>query len=226
MDSEELCKKVREITGNTVILMFSCGKDAIGCYYQLKKHFDNIILVYQYLHPDLSFVNESLDYFEKKFGHKIYRVPHVGLFRIINEHIFQSPEHSDVIDFLGIPNHKYEEYYDCLREDFNCENAFVALGVRGNDSPLRRMSIKVSGPIQKHKRSFFPIYDWTNDDLRACFKENNIKLPIDYELFGKSFDGVGYRYIKPIKEHFPEDYEKLKQFFPLIELEILRYEQI
>jgi 3'-phosphoadenosine 5'-phosphosulfate sulfotransferase (PAPS reductase)/FAD synthetase len=226
MNSTELNKKIREITGDTVILMFSCGKDAICSYYELKKYFKNVITVYQYLHPDLSFINEQIKYFEEKFNQKIYKIPHVSVYRMINDHVFQPPETSDIIDAVALPNHKYEHYYEWIREDFNVPNVFVATGVRVADSPLRRMSIKIHSPINKKKKSFFPIFDWTNDDIRKCLKENKIKLPIDYEMFGKSFDGLCYRYIKPIKEKFPEDYNKLKNLYPLIDLEILRYDGV
>lgn len=224
--SEVLNKKIRDITGDTVILMFSRGKDSIVAFYELKKYWGNIILIHQYLHPNLCFVNDSLKYFEDKFQTKIYNIPHCSLYRMVNENVFQSPQTSDNIEFLGLPNHTYKEYYDSLREDFNCPNAFVATGVRVNDSPLRRLALKNCGYIAKDKREFYPVYDWTNDDIRNCFKENNIEIPIDYKLFGRSFDGVNYKYIKALKENIPNDYKKLKELYPLIGLEILRYETI
>ena len=227
MTSSELNRKIRKLTGDTVILMFSGGKESICYFYELKKYFNNIILVYQYLHPDLTFVNNTLDYFETEFGQrKIYRIPHAGLFRMINDYLFQTPEMTELTEAFDLPNHTYEEYYDCLREDFKCPDAFVATGVRAGDSPTRRMSIVVNGPISKHKRSFFPIFDWSNDDIRASLRENNVRLPVDYEIWGKSFDGIDYRFIRPLKDRFPEDYEKPKEIFPLLDLEILRYEQI
>ena len=39
-------------------------------------------------------------------------------------------------------------------------------------------------------------------------------------------DGLDYRFIKPLKEKMPDEYERIKKYFPLIDLEILRYEQI
>lgn len=226
MNSIELNKKIADISNGNVILMFSAGKESICCYYQLKKYFKKIELVYQYIHPNLEFVNDTLSYFENKFNQKIHRIPHIGLFRMLREYVYCPPSLANINEALGIPAHKYTYYYDCLREDFNMENAFVALGVRENDGPVRRMSIKKNGPLSVSKKSFFPVYDWLHEDIRNCFKENNVKLPVDYEMFGRSFDGLTYNYIKPIKERFPNDFEKLKELFPLLELEILRYEQI
>ena len=53
-------------------------------------------------------------------------------------------------------------------------------------------------------------------------EEEGIKLPIDYQHFGRSFDGIDYRFLHLIKEHFPTDYQKIIDLFPLAELEILK----
>lgn len=224
MNSDELTKSIAKITGDTCILMFSLGKESICCYYQLKKHFKNVVLVYQYLHPDLSFINTSIDYFERKFEQKIHKMPHVGLFKQINGYLFQPPKMAETVYKMGLPAHNYLEYYNCLREDLELPKAFIALGVRVNDSPIRRMSIKTHGAINKKNKSFYPIYDWNNEQLKECLRDNEVQLPVDYELWGKSFDGVDYRFIKPLRDRFPEDYEKLKDIFPLLDIETLRYE--
>ena len=54
-------------------------------------------------------------------------------------------------------------------------------------------------------------------------ERNNIELPIDYQLFGRSFDGINIQYLYPIYRHFPEDYRKICKWFPLAELEIMRF---
>ena len=82
------------------------------------------------------------------------------------------------------------------------------------------------GSVNFKKRHFYPIFDWNIEDLKNCLRDNNVKLPVDYEMWGKSFDGIDYRFIKPLKERFPADYDKLKELFPLLDLEIMRYEQI
>ena len=66
MDGNKLCESIKKISGDEVILMFSRGKDSIASYYQLKKYFSKIHLVYKFRVPELKFVDESLDYFENK----------------------------------------------------------------------------------------------------------------------------------------------------------------
>ena len=58
----------------------------------------------------------------------------------------------------------------------------------------------------------------------AVIKRHGIKLPVDYKLFGRTFDGIDYRFVGPLRKHLPEDFERLRFWFPLIDLEILRRE--
>ena len=45
-------------------------------------------------------------------------------------------------------------------------------------------------------------------------------------MFGRSFDGIGYQYAKPLKERFPDDYRTLLKWFPLVELDLFRFEKM
>ena len=226
MNSEKLCESISKITSGEVILMFSRGKDSIASYYQIKKYFHKIHLVYKYRVPELKFVQESIEYFEHKFEQKIIQIPHPAFYNQINKFLFQTPERAQLIHQMGLPTHQASDYDTLLPIDLNCPKAFIATGIRLNDSPMRRMVINKHGAFNAKKRTFYPIYDWSNEDIRICLKENEIKLPIDYDLWGKSMDGLDYRFIKPLKDNLPEDYEIVKKYFPLIDLEIMRYEQI
>jgi hypothetical protein len=50
-----------------------------------------------------------------------------------------------------------------------------------------------------------------------------IALPVDYEWFGRSFDGIDYRFIEPLSRHAAEDYRRVLDWFPLAELELMRH---
>lgn len=48
-------------------------------------------------------------------------------------------------------------------------------------------------------------------------------LPPDYELFGRSFDGLDMRFMKPLREKRPKDFEVVKQWCPFIEADEKRW---
>ena len=73
-------------------------------------------------------------------------------------------------------------------------------------------------------RKVSPIYDWLEGSVFDYIDHHGIDLPIDYELFGRSFDGMDARFVVPIKENLPIDYEQIKKWFPLIELEVFFHE--
>ena len=61
-------------------------------------------------------------------------------------------------------------------------------------------------------------------ELDALIRDRDVSLTDDYLMFGRSFDGIDHRFTSIIKQEHPEDYAKILQWFPLVELELLRYE--
>ena len=223
----ELCEKMAKEC-DTAILAFSTGKDSIAAWLQLKKYFKRIIPYYLYVVPKLSFVEKSLDYYERFFGCHIYRLPHPSMFRIFNAMVFQPPYRVNVIlNELYMPPDGYTDQTigDMIRYGLDLpESAYIATGVRMADSPYRRIAVKTHGAINHNAKKFFPVYDWLKADVIDALDEAKIQLPVDYQLFGRTFDGLDYRFLKPIQEHYPEDYQKILRYFPFAELEIGRRE--
>lgn len=225
-NSAELCAGMAKEC-DTALLAFSTGKDSIAAWLQMRKHFKRIIPYYCYIVPELEFVEESLSYYEKFFGTKIYRYPHRSFWRLINEGTFQSPPHIQVLDETDIVEYDDSTLNEVMRDAEKLDaGVYTGNGVRIADSPMRRISIKTHGAINHNTKTFYPVYDWKKDDLLQALRESGVKLPIDYHYFGRTFDGLDYRFLKPIKEHFPKDYQKILDFFPLAEAEIFRREQV
>ena len=223
-NSDELCAAMAAEC-DTAILAFSTGKDSIAAWLQLRRHFKRIVPYYCYTVPELKFVEESLAYYEDFFETHIYRLPHRSLARFLRYMVFQSPPNVTKIEKANILGEEYDDAIigELIRQEERLPNgAYVATGVRMADSPMRRVGIKTHGAINHNQKRFYPVYDWTKKDLIREIDEAGVKLPIDYKLFGRTFDGIDYRFLAPIKEHFPEDYEKIITWFPLAELELYR----
>ena len=212
-------------TQSETLLAFSTGKDAIATWLQLREHFDKVHAYYLYLVPGLEFVEESLAYYEKFFGAKITRLPHPSLHRWLNSFTFQPPERVAVIKQAQLPWHDYKDIRQVMIEDKGLqEDMLVADGVRAADSPMRRIALATHGSISLNQGRYHPIWDFLKADLIRVFKNADVKLPIDYTLFGRSFDGLDLRFLLPLKKHRPADYKRVLEWFPCAELEIFRWE--
>ena len=226
-NSAELCEQLAR-ENDTALLAFSTGKDSIASWLQMRKYFKRVIPFYKYCVPGLQFVEDSLKYYEDFFGCRIYRLPSPGFFRWMRYGTDQTPDRLKYIfENLWVSKDEYtdETICDILRFNLGLPgNTYVGVGVRMADSPIRRTSIRTHGAVNHNKRSFFPVYDWLKEDLLREIDAAGVKLPADYIVFGNTFDGLTYKYMKPMSEYYPEDFKRVLEWFPLAELEIARYE--
>lgn len=205
------------------LLAFSCGKDAIASWLALQEDGVRVVPYYMFYVPGLAFVEESLDRFEQHFGVRIARYPHPSLYRWLNNFVFQAPERLAIIEAAQLPIPTYEQIIELVRADHELPtDTWVADGVRAADSIVRRTSIKTHGPMKPSNRKVSVIWDWQVAEVRARIAQAGIELPPDYAWFGRSFDGIDARFMGPLREHAPADYERVLEWFPLADLDLMR----
>ena len=209
--------------GAPVLLAMSGGKDALAAWVALRDAGVDVRPYYMYLVPGLEFVDESLARIEEHFGRRVARYPHPSLYRWLNNFTFQSPERLAVIEAARLPSPTYDQVVSLIREDFGVPaSTWVADGVRAADSPVRRVSIIRHGAMKPGKRKVSPVWDWRKRDVIDSLTADGISLPPEYEWFGRSFDGLDYRFLEPLSRHAPDDYARILEWFPLAELELVR----
>jgi hypothetical protein len=219
---EETIKQVAKISP-TISLRFSCGKDSIGAYLACYGKFKRIIPVHMYLIPDISFVDRALSYYEKFFGTHIYRVPHPSLYRMLRNHVFQPPHRIPIINSFNLAEPSYDEMVALAVGDAGIDYPiYGATGVRATDSPIRYMAVKKHGAINHKTKTFLPVWDWRRKYLLERLKQAHIKIPADYRMFGRTFDGIDHRFVSKMKTEFPKDYQRVLDWFPLAELDSYR----
>ncbi|MEI2416202.1 phosphoadenosine phosphosulfate reductase [Orrella sp. JC864] len=225
LSGEETIAAVRKRQAET-LLAFSLGKDAVAAWLGIQRHFARVIPVYMYLVPGLEFVQESIDYYERFFGERIIQMPHPSLHRWLNGHIFRPPQQCAVVEQAGLPNHSYEDVFAAVRQDHGLDPGLMyATGVRAADSPMRLVALKTHGSIHEKGLKYHPVWDWKKADLLREFRRAGVKLAPDYRVFGRTFDGLDVRFLGPMKRHFPRDYQRVLEMFPLAELELYRFER-
>ena len=228
----QVMEEIAALSGGRCLLAFSRGKDSIAAWLELRESglFSDIVPFHLDGCPGMSFVEESLQYFEDWFQTPIIRLPHIGFYRQLGNLVFQPPERIEAIKRLGFDQCTRFTYNDVRRwlaEDLGWpeETTWTATGVRAADSLRRRIHIVKSRARNHSQRQFYPCFDMRIADVRAVIARHGVKLPVDYEMFGRSFDGIDYRFAGPLKKHRPEDFKRMRFWFPLVDLEILRHEQ-
>lgn len=217
---------MREIAGDTLVLAFSRGKDSIAMWLELREYF-NIIPYYCYTIPGgFSYEVESLEYYEDFFGCKIYRFLHPIFWKNLNDFVFQPPQRVRRILEFGISNYEYSDLVNGLAAMLGLDNPYVAFGYRVHDSPRRRLLVLREGPLGlTGYRYAWPIWDWDLEKIANKIKAAGVMLPRDYELFGWTLTATDFQYAHVIRDELPDDWEKMKFWYPLIEAEMFRHEQ-
>jgi hypothetical protein len=221
----DLFKQIAEVSP-TILLSFSLGKDSIGAWLALHESglFKQIIPFYGYLVPGLRFVDESIAYYEDFFKTKIYQYPSPNFYRMLKSGTMMPLWNTRFMREIDIDtNWNYEDLADIICEDRGLdEDTFVATGIRAIDNMTRLAAMKRSGPITWNLLKFHPIWDWNKNMLMTRIHRAEVNLPADYLAFGRSYDGLDRRFLGPIKSLWPDDYKRIREYFPLVDAVLWR----
>lgn len=210
-------------TGNPVLLAFSRGKDSLATWLALREAGVEVIPFHLYRVPGLRFVDESVRVFEEFFSTRIRQYPHPALFRWLVNLTFQAPQNIRTIEACGLEIYTYEDLHEMIKSDLGLPaDTWVADGVRACDSPNRRSAMRMRGPWRPSVLKVSPIWDWRISHVRDCQARHRVPIAPDYTWFGRSYDGIDYRFTEPLSRYAPDDYQRLLEWFPLADLEIFR----
>lgn len=226
--SAELRQMIVE-SGPACAVSFSTGKDAIAATLAMKESGADVRLFHLYLVPGLRIVEESIAYFEAKFATKIAMLPHPSIYRMLHEQVFRAPEQRLAVESSRLWDLDWtaEDTGIAARIELQLEpDAWIGDGVRSADSPYSRAYVMRSGGVNFKRRKACVVHDWNAEDVTAAIKRNDVRLPIDYRLFGRSFDGIDARFTMALRDGgYRDDYERLLEVFPLLEADVYRHEK-
>ena len=212
--------------GKPVCLAFSCGKDSLAAWIALKHAGVEVVPAYMYYIPGLRFVDDQIRAYEDHFQVRIRQYPHPLLMHSLAAAAFQPPARVPVLAAADVPQIGYETMWDLIVEDLGMAGAWRADGVRAAASIQRRASFVKHGVIKPKSRKVSVIADWLKGKVVEVIKADRAPLSADYEVFGRSFDGLDARFSAPLRRAYPDDFERLRRWFPLIDVDQLRWERL
>ncbi len=226
LSSEALIPVVKEQTDN-LILYFSCGKDSIAMWLYLQDKGFNIHPVYLYTVPGLRSDDENLEYYEKFFGQKIMRLPHPLFYQMLNDLVYQPPERVATILSWNLPEYRFADIDEVIAYDLQLDNYYSAMGMRMADNLDRRMMMYQNGVLgSKARKFYYAVWDWNVEQVAGIIRRHKCKIPKAYQFSGRTIAALDYFYMRPFRECYPDDYEKILEWFPLLDAEFYRYERL
>lgn len=198
-----------------VLVSYSGGKDSAATLHLCRKYFDEVRVFYLYLVKGLSFVERHLAGVEARYQTEIIRVPHFMLSEWLRYGTFRNPDMS--VPIVGV-----RQVYDYVRELTGIY--WIAGGERITDSYVRRAMLKRSGAIDEARGRIYPLAVWRKAQVVDYLQFHKIRCSPESAKLGFSFRSLMPRDMAIIKNVYPEDYEVIRAWFPLVEAAVKRYE--
>lgn len=224
--TDALCKEIAKKSKGVCFLMYSRGKDSTCAWLQLRRFFDRIIPFHCATVPSYRFADEYLDYIEGAFGTRVLRMMGEDLKMALVRHVYQtSPWECDEIDeaFPNVEDFSKLDVLEYLRMKFNLPNAWCAVGISQNDSIDRLIYCRKNGGKNLSNKTFYPCFDWPRDELLNAIWESGLEVAPEYKYVKRSMGGVpSATYNEVMMNHFPEDWETTKKWYPLAEVKNVR----
>ena len=198
-----------------VLVSYSGGKDSIVTLDLCAKHFGTVQAFFMYQVPGLSFQERILKWAERKYGLEILRVPHWDLSDYMRLGAWHAPD-DDVSKLRTI------DIYGHVRQKTGIW--WIAAGERIADSIVRRAMITRDGSINDKRGRIFPLAHWRKRDVVAYVRREKLRVSEETEVLGFSFRDIDPKSLYLVKQHYPADYERILEFFPLAEAGVKWYE--
>ena len=191
-----------------VLVSYSGGKDSVVTLDLCHKHFAHVGAFFMYHVPGLSFQERTLRWAEHRYGLSILRIPHWEVADFLRRGTYHQPD-------PRVRTVSIAEVYAYLRDETG--TFWIAAGERIADSIVRRAMIVKDGTINAKRGRVFPIAHWTKAHVKAYVARHGLRVSEETSVFGYSFRDLSPKSLALMKQHYPEDYERIRAMYPLAE---------
>ena len=190
------------------LLFLSLGKDSLVLLDLIYPKFDRIVCVFMYFVKDLEHINRWIGWAKARYPKvELIQVPHWNLTYILRGGMYCVPNPdvkllklADVVKAMQL---KHDVYY-------------TFLGMKKADGMNRRLML--NGYEEKgyeNNGMCYPLADWTQKDILAYMKQNNLPKPVRYG--NKASNGIGFNIdcFLWLRSNYPVDLQKIIKAFPM-----------
>lgn len=196
------------VKSSEALLFLSLGKDSLVLLDLIYPKFDRIVCVFMYFVKGLEHINRWINWTKAKYPKiEFVQVPHWNLTYILRGGMYCVPNPdvkllklADVVKAMQL---KHDVYY-------------TFLGMKKADGMNRRLML--NGYEEKgyeNNGMCYPLADWTQKDILAYMKQNNLPEPVRYS--NKASNGIGFNIdcFLWLRSNYPVDLQKIIKAFPM-----------
>jgi phosphoadenosine phosphosulfate reductase len=205
----DVVKRAARLT-DSVIVEFSTGRESVCCADLCFKFFKKIHLIFLYVVPDLSYEQEIIEYYTKRYNCECTQAPITDTLRFQRDGIWRKPNP----DVTVIPQNEIRDFIIT-----QTGIGWIVNGMRMAESIHRRGMINARGAIDEEYGLIFPLADWNLNQTKQYVKNNKLRLSPSYKTIGRSICLLNPKHRLWIQKNRPDDYRKILEFFPRIDLE-------
>lgn len=204
-----------------IIVAYSSGKDSLAVLDLCVKHFERVVPYFMYIVKGLEFQEVHLKYVERLYSLEIIRVPDWRLCQVIRSGVAR---HQTRLS-QSVPSVSWKDVEHYIRQKSGIH--WIASGETAFESMQRRGMIMSSDRgIDIPRGHIYPVGFWRRSRIESYLTQAGLTLPCEYRVMskGRSFGGVLPDQIYDIRKNYPRDFEKIKELFPLVESQAIRFE--
>ena len=196
------------VKSHEALLFLSLSKDSLVLLDLIYPKFDRIVCVFMYFVKDLEHINRWIGWTKARYPKvELIQVPHWNLTYILRGGMYCVPNPdvkllklADVVKAMQL---KHDVYY-------------TFLGMKKADGMNRRLML--NGYEEKgyeNNGMCYPLADWTQKDILAYMKQNNLPEPVRYG--NKASNGIGFNIdcFLGLRSNYPVDLQKIIKAFPM-----------
>ena len=216
---ESALKTINQVAKKTdeALLFCSLGKDSLVLLDLAAPHFRRIVCVFMYFVKGLEHIERWIRWVQVRYPNvEFVQIPHWNLTYALRCGVYCIPN----------PNVKLMKLRDVVNNimlKYKINHCF--LGMKKADGMNRRLMLNTYAENNyENKGLVYPLAEWTQKDILAYMRQHRLPQPVRY---GKNAsNGVGFNLdcFLWMREHFPQDLQKMYEAFPLSKRILFEYD--
>lgn len=204
---------------DSVILFCSLGKDSLVLLDLVAPRFKRVVCVFMYFVQGLDHIDRYVRYVCSKYPNVEWlEIPHWSMTYVLRHGLYCEPQPD--IKLL-----KLTDTINIIREETGLR--YVFLGMKASDSMNRNLIMKGCRENNYERNGLvYPLAEWKTAHIASYIRQNRIIEPVRYSRNNSGGLGFNKECFLWMREHAPQDLEKVLKAFPLSERILYEHDRV